>query len=451
MASGPMSKVVDHLHRLAASLDPDVATDGQLLEGFIARRDEVAFAALVRRHGPMVLGVCRRVVGDPHDAEDAFQATFFVLARRADVIRPRDMVGNWLYGVAYRTALKARTVRQRRRAAEKQVLDMPHPATVEKEVWSDLQPLLDQELNKLPDVYRTPVVLCDVEGRARKDVARQLGRLARGRQMLARRLGRRGVTLSAAALGAVLAQKAASAAVPATLAAATAKTGALLAVGAGVIPASVAALMSATFKSLLLNKVTSTVSLSLAALVGMGMLVTHSSPPSPPSHPTSAVKVAAVSAPTDEERLQGSWDVVALETDGRAVPLPPEMRDQVVTFKADTVRTRFTPYDDGAVGAATFKLGHTRAPKTIDVLVEGSHHSSGIYQLENDLLTICLAQDHAGRAGRPLRPQAGARARLEYTGQVSRRPVAPPTGQRPGVSGTLLGEPRGPPKWVDWI
>jgi RNA polymerase sigma factor (sigma-70 family) len=404
MASGPMREIVNHVHRLAVSLDPEVATDGQLLEGFIARGDEAAFAALVRRHGPMVLGVCRRVVGDPHDAEDAFQATFFVLARKADDIRPRDMVGNWLYGVAYRTALKARTVRQRRRAVEKQVQNMPHPAIVEQEVWNDIQPLLDQELTKLPDVYRTPVVLCDVEGRARKDVARQLGvpegtlssRLARGRQMLARRLGRRGVTLSAVALGVVLAQNAASAAVPATLAASTAKTGALLAIGAGVIPTSVAALMSATFKTLLFNKVTSALSLVVAAAVGTGMLFTRAPAPPAGSPPqTAEVRTAAVAAPTDEERLQGTWDVVALETEGRAVPLPPELREQAVTFRADTVHTRFTMYEDGTVPPATFRLGYAREPRTIDVLVEGSFHSSGIYQLENDLLRICLAP--AGR------------------------------------------------------
>jgi RNA polymerase sigma-70 factor (ECF subfamily) len=394
-----MRKVVDHLQRVARSLDPETATDGQLLEGFIARRDEAAFAALVRRHGPMVLGVCRRVVGDAHDAEDAFQATFFVLARNADNICPRDMVGNWLYGVAYRTALKARTVRQRRQAVEKQVLEMPHPARVEKEVWTDLQPLLDKELNKLPDVYRTPVVLCDVEGRARKDVARQLGvpegtlssRLARGRQMLARRLGRRGVTLSAVALGAVLAQNAAAATVPAALVASTAKTGALLAVGAGAIPAPVAVLMSAGAKSLLLNKVTSGVSLLLAAVVGTGMLVRDSPTAPAPTHSPPIARTATVAAVTDEDRLQGSWDMVALETEGKAVPVPAEMRDQVVTFKADTVRTRFTPYEEDAAGAATFRLGPSRAPKTIDVLVKGSRHSAGIYQLENDLLRICLA------------------------------------------------------------
>ncbi len=399
MASGPMSKVVDHLHRLALSLDPDTATDGQLLEGFITRRDEAAFAALVRRHGPMVQGVCRRVVGDHHDADDAFQATFFVLARKADDIRPRDMVGNFLYGVAYRTALKARAVRLRRRAIEKQVEDMPQPMVAEQDVWLDLQPLLDQELNKLPDVYRTPVVLCDVEGRSRKDVARQLGvpegtlssRLNRGRRMLAKRLGRRGVTLSSVALGAALTAHAAAAAVPAGLAAATTKTAVLLAAGAGVVPASVAALMDAALKSLLLNKVAALASLIVAVVLGTGVLTTRAPAPENLAAPSAELRTNRV-PPTDEERLQGTWDVVSLETDGRAVPLIPELCDQVVTFKADTLRTRFaSTADDGTPTTATFKLGPSQAPKTIDVLVEGAKRSSGIYHLDKGTLTICLA------------------------------------------------------------
>ena len=406
MASGPLRNVVDHLHRLTLSLDPDSATDGQLLERFIARRDEAAFAALVRRHGPMVHGVCRRVIGNLHDADDAFQATFFVLARKAEDVQPRDMIGNWLYGVAYRTALKARSVRARRRAVEKQVDEMPQLPAVEQELWLDLQPLLDQELNKLPAVYRTPVVLCDLEGQARKDVARQLGvpegtlssRLTRGRQLLAKRLGRRGVTLSAFALGATLTQYAAAATVPAALAATTAKTATLLAAGAGVVPASIALLMNATLKSLLLNKVTTLIALVVATVVGAGVVATRS--PSPPESlptPTAQLSKPTPTVPTDEDRLQGAWDVVKLETEGRPVHLPPELREQAVTFRNGTVRTAFSPPDDGDAFMATFKLGPARLPRTIDVLVAGEQRSTGIYQLEDGTLTICLAPSGCDR------------------------------------------------------
>src|SRR5262245_57303911 len=122
MATGQLSGVVHHLRRAALRPGDDLS-DGQLLTRFLAHQDEAAFEALVRRHGPMVLGVCRRVLGNCHDAEDAFQAAFLVLARKAAAVRPRDLVGNWLYGVAYRTALKARAAAARRHAREKQVQD----------------------------------------------------------------------------------------------------------------------------------------------------------------------------------------------------------------------------------------------------------------------------------------------------------------------------------------
>src|SRR2546423_4075750 len=117
MATRPMSEV---LRRLRGAPGPGEPTDGQLLEHFIARREEAAFAALVRRHGPMVWGVCRRVVGSHHDAEDAFQATFLVLVRRAAAVVPRELVANWLYGVAHQTALKARATAAKQRGREKQ-------------------------------------------------------------------------------------------------------------------------------------------------------------------------------------------------------------------------------------------------------------------------------------------------------------------------------------------
>ena len=188
---------------------------------FVERHDEAAFAALVHRHGPMVWGVCRRLLNQ-HDAEDAFQATFLVLARKAASIRSRETVGNWLYGVAHQTALQARRTAARRRAKEVQVTTMPDTEAVEPDPWADLQPLLDEELSRLPDIYRAVIVLCDLEGQTRKEVARRLGvpegtvagRLARARTLLAKRLTRRGVALSGGALAAVLTQQAASAGVP---------------------------------------------------------------------------------------------------------------------------------------------------------------------------------------------------------------------------------------------
>src|SRR5262249_42664793 len=175
MATSHTSKVIRHLRRAVLLRDGAGMTDGQLLGCFLTQRDDAAFAALVRRHGPMVWGVCRRVLRDYHDAEDAFQATFLVLVRKAATVEPKEMVANWLYGVAYQTALKTRSAAARRKERERQVVAMPEPAFEEQHVWHDLQPLLDHELSRLPDTYRVPIVLCDLEGKTRKEAARHLG------------------------------------------------------------------------------------------------------------------------------------------------------------------------------------------------------------------------------------------------------------------------------------
>ena len=167
------TRVIDHLRQVVLR-DGVGLGDGELLRCFIERRDESALAALVKRHGPMVWGACRRLLSH-HDAEDAFQATFLVLVRKAASIVPREMVGNWLYGVAHQTALQARRNAARRSAREVQVPEMPDTVAVQQDQWLDVQPLLDQELNLLPDNYRAVLVLCDLEGRTRKEVARQLG------------------------------------------------------------------------------------------------------------------------------------------------------------------------------------------------------------------------------------------------------------------------------------
>ncbi len=274
MATGPMSNLVHTLRRAALLQDGGGLSDGQLLQAFLTGREEAAFAALVHRHGPMVLGVCRRVLRNDHDAEDAFQATFLVFLRKAATVAPRELVGNWLYGVAYRTALKAKTLTARRRAKESRVRTMPQPP--EADDWLDLLPVLDQELNRLPEKYRVPVVLCDLEGKGRKEVARHLGwpegtlsgRLARARQLLARRLARYGLAFSAGALATALGRHAA-AAVPGPLLASTVQAAGLTA--AGVVSARAAALADGVLKSLLLARLkTAGVVLAAVALLGLG-------------------------------------------------------------------------------------------------------------------------------------------------------------------------------------
>ncbi|MCI0376328.1 MAG: sigma-70 family RNA polymerase sigma factor, partial [Gemmataceae bacterium] len=276
--SSPITNVIERLR--GGALVVSGVTDAELLSSFIADKDEAAFAALVRRHGPMVMGVCRRVIGQAHDAEDAFQATFLVLVRKANSIVPRQALGNWLYGVAYRTALEARGRIHRRQAKERQVTDMPHPEAPPNGVWSDLQPLLDRELCRLPDKYRLPIVLCELEGRSRKEVARQLNlpegtlssRLATARRKLADRLSGRGLALSAGALAMFLAESAASASVPAPLAMSTVKAAALLAAkqsAAGVVSANVAALTEGVVNAMFMTKI----KMTAAFLLVTGVLV----------------------------------------------------------------------------------------------------------------------------------------------------------------------------------
>ena len=212
MAASQLNRVLLHLRRQPLSFPGAEWSDGQLLGAFIERRDETAFAVLVRRHGPMVFGVCRRLLRHQQDAEDCFQATFIILARRAAAVVKRASLVSWLYGVAFRTAQQARSANARRQAREKQVEDMPHPAVTADEP-QDWRPLLDEELNRLPEKYRTAVVLCELEGRPRRDAAELLripegtlsSRLATARKMLAGRLATRGLSISGVSLAARLA------------------------------------------------------------------------------------------------------------------------------------------------------------------------------------------------------------------------------------------------------
>jgi RNA polymerase sigma factor (sigma-70 family) len=229
MAHGRSEAVLRYLRQVVRSARGEAGTDEQLLQRFTARRDEDAFALLVERHGPMVWGACRRLLPQAADAEDAFQATFLVLARKAGAIRRPERLANWLYGVACRTAAKARVAAAKRRSHEKPLAVEPAVEPVDEVLWRDVRTILDEEVQRLPDRYRTPFVLCYLEGLTNKQAARQLGcpegtvmsRLAWARERLRHRLARRGLTLSAGAVTAALLQDAARATVPSVLASTT--------------------------------------------------------------------------------------------------------------------------------------------------------------------------------------------------------------------------------------
>jgi RNA polymerase sigma factor (sigma-70 family) len=221
MNSGPDALL--HLSRQLGLLSgAETADDATLLGRFISDRDEGAFAALVRRHSPMVLRVCQRVLGNEYDAEDSFQATFLVLARKAATVQPRDSLAAWLHGVARRVALKARSVRIRHLRDARPRATTPggaSPDPLDDLSARELLTLVDEEIQHLPRVYRLPVILCCLEGFTQEEVSRRLGWtpgtvrgcLERGRARLHARLVRRGLTLSAVLVAAELSQRVAPA------------------------------------------------------------------------------------------------------------------------------------------------------------------------------------------------------------------------------------------------
>jgi RNA polymerase sigma factor (sigma-70 family) len=204
MSTATLATALTRLHTEAASREGERHSDRQLLEAYAAANDQAAFAALVRRHGPMVLGVCRRVLQDVHHAEDAFQAVFLTLARKAALLRQGEALAGWLHGVSYRVALSARRDAARRRKHERRVAPRTNPPAWEIG-WRELQTVLDEEVERLPSIYRAVFVLCCLDGLSKPEAARQLAvnentvssRLARARKQLQERLARRGISLSA--------------------------------------------------------------------------------------------------------------------------------------------------------------------------------------------------------------------------------------------------------------
>jgi RNA polymerase sigma factor (sigma-70 family) len=294
-------------------------SDAELVQRFAVNRDEAAFAALVGRFGPMVLGVCRRVLRDSHAAEDAFQATFLVLARKAGSLVRQELVGNWLWGAAYRTARRAKADAARWRGDQREVQTRTAPAPVEEVMWRELQPVLDEEIYRLPAKYRQPFVLCYLQGKTNKEAAQTLGcppgtvftRLARGREILRSRLTRRGITLSSAALALAITQEA-RARVATNLASSTIKAATLFAAGnmaAGLTASSHAlTLANGTLKAMSVSKwVALTVVLGTVTTLGSaGVLYTqHERADTPNAQYADALSLAIIrEAPPAATRLK---------------------------------------------------------------------------------------------------------------------------------------------------
>jgi RNA polymerase sigma-70 factor (ECF subfamily) len=288
MAENSVNGVIRRLRRVALRRDLADLTDGELLEQYLAGREEAAFELLLRRHGAMVLGVCRRVLRNEADAEDAFQATFLVFVRKAASIRSRAAVGNWLYGVAHNTALKAKAMNHHRRAKEREAGSVPKDETP-SDARQEMVALLDGELSSLPDKYRIPIVLCDLEGRTITDAARHLGwpqgtlatRLSRGRARLAQTMTKKGLTFAGGLIPAAVSQAASSVLVPPSLVASTVHAAPAVAAGqataACAIPAAVATLADMVVKTMLTRRLRALaiVLLATAVLAGGSILLNH--------------------------------------------------------------------------------------------------------------------------------------------------------------------------------
>jgi len=280
MGVGQNGAVLRQVDRLFGSGTVAGLSEDQLIDRFVRRRDESAFEAIVARHGPMVLGVCRRALPDPNDADDAFQATFLVLVKKAGTLRDRALLGSWLHGVAHRVAARSRSKAARRRAVEGAGASHEFEAEARPEragVDADLMAIVDAEIARLPERDRAAIVLCDLEGYPGEEAAQRLGvragtlrsRLLRARRRLKDRLVRRGVAGSVA-LGAALP----TASPPAALAAATIRAAIGFATnpataGPGIVPASVLALTQGVLGTMTLTKIKTLA----ATMLSLGLVV----------------------------------------------------------------------------------------------------------------------------------------------------------------------------------
>ncbi len=451
----------------ALKSDLDALPDVELLDRFVGRADHAAFEVLVRRYGPMVLGVCRRMLGNVADADDAFQATFLVLIRKAHALRRAAGLGPWLYAVAHRVALKARARAARHAAIRTDVVDDIADPSSPSEV-PDWLPILDAELLRLPGKYRDALVLCELQGAPRGEAARALGvpegtlssRLSRGREMLRKRLLKHGALLPGLA-GLFGAGGVCRATVPAAL---LARVLGLSEVVAGAAPSGAVSVGAAQLKDEVLRGMFVTklrgmgAALVALVLVSAGLVSawpTEAPPgekgtkvvpppeakaPAAPVDPRPADKKAVAPKPGDRDALQGLWVSEEMELggpkEGRFIGPVGEIRILVV---GDTWWWVFF----GTLGVPEVaKLDTTKNPKWLDLTrvepkdEEKPELQKWLYELDGDRLTLCVSEKTVER---PTEINPGGKERTQI--YAFRRGKAPPAAGDQALLGSWVGKP----------
>jgi RNA polymerase sigma factor (sigma-70 family) len=394
---GRFADVEGAMQDVAGPSSQSEPTDERLLRDYVASQDAGAFAAIMRRHGGMVSGVCRRVLGREQDVEDAFQATFLVLLRKAPSLSRPNLLGNWLYGVAYRISSKIRSANIRQRTREAPMVDLPAPDANDDASWRDLRPVFDDELRRLPQRYRRPIVLFYLEGKSAEEVATALGlprgtvlsQLARAREQLRIRLSRRNLALSVGVFASLLERTASSdAAVPDRLLDLGMQT--LPASGAGV-SAQARLLAQQVLKEMLRRRLWTIGSPLFAALLApcVGFLSYGAVRVRPVA--VAPVAVVQAEARSNLDGLQGDWQVVVVEQGGLVLP-----KDQFpftsLKIRDDTIVHEGGPHH---LLKARFRLHPEQQPKAMDMESEGYHGDiyHAICALEGDTLKICRPDD----------------------------------------------------------
>jgi RNA polymerase sigma factor (sigma-70 family) len=424
MATTQSGIVLRHLRQLVRANDAGALPDQHLLDRFVRGREEAAFTALVRRHGPLVLGVCRRVLHQEQDAEDVFQATFLVLARKAGAIGNRASVGSWLYRVAYHMALKARKQAATRHKREARAARPDEADPLAEVTGRELLAVLDAELDELPQSRREPLVLCYLQGLTRDEAARQLGcsestlkrRLEAGKEDLRRRLARRGLALPAVLTAAGVV----GSAVPATLAATTARA----AIGrAALVSARVAALAHGSLRAMSAGPAKAVGAAFFAILlVGAGLLdygsaanPARTADDDPPQAPTAAAKEptprAADAKRADEDPYETPIRGRVLDPDGK-----PAVGARVYLFPADrksqaAPQVRAVTDKDGRFSFAAPREGGQLFVTAADcgpawVLKPGRLEDSDLRLARDDVPVVGRVLDLQGQ------PVAGAKVRV---------------------------------------